>query len=570
MNSKQRFRTRIIGLGVLAGACVLAFSLYSTSIAGYDNYSSKARVQYAKPTTSLFARGSIYFSGKDGGQSAAASVRSGYILFMNPKLLVDPKSAYEALSNYITLDKKMFFAKAQKSGDAYEELANKLDEKAALPIQGLGLKGIGVVQETWREYPGGSLAAHELGLIGQNAASTSVSGRYGLERYYDKILARDGAGSSANIFAQLFSGISSAFSEDRDSGNLVITIEPTVESYLEKVLSQAQTAWNPDEIGGIIMDPYTGEIYAMAARPTFDANDLKSIKSASVLSNPLVEHVYEMGSIMKPLTMSAAFDSGAETINSTYDDLGCLTLNEKKICNYDGKARGVISMQEILSQSLNIGAATIALKTGADEFVRYFTSFGIGSKSGVDLPNEAMPLAANLKNPEDIDIATASYGQGIAVSPIGMARALSIVANGGYLVTPHLVKRIERIDGSVKNIDANKTGPVLRPETVDTVKRMLVTVVDTALAQGRLKKEHYTIAAKTGTAAIADHVNGGYYSDRWLHSFFGFFPAYNPKFIVFLYQVYPKGAKYASETLVKPFDDLATFLLNYYNIPPDR
>ncbi len=200
----------------------------------------------------------------------------------------------------------------------------------------------------------------------------------------------------------------------------------------------------------------------------------------------------------------------------------------------------------------------------------YFSSYGIGFKSGIDLPNEASGLVGNLKNPKDIDVATASYGQGIALSPIQMTRALSVLANGGYLITPRLVTKVEYDDGTSKTIDAVRTGPFLKKQTVEDVTTMLVTVVDTALKQGAIKREHYTVAAKTGTAQIADHVNGGYYSDRYLHSFFGYFPAYNPKFIVFLYQVYPKGAKYASETLTSPFDEIAGFLLDYYNIPPDR
>jgi len=570
MNSKQRFRTRVVGMGMLCAALVLAASLYSTDVIHGGKYSGKAEAQYAKPATTLFARGTIFFSGKDGTQSAAATVGSGYLLYMDPKLVTDPNGSYAALSHFVSLDRGNFLAKASKPNDPYEELLHKLDDATAQSVQALGLPGIFIVPETWRSYPGGSLAAHELGLIGQNAASTTVSGRYGLERSYDKVLTREGAGPSVNMFAQLFSGISSVFSGNDDAGDLVTTVEPTVEAYLEKVLSATQTEWHPDEIGGIIMDPSTGEIYAMSSHPTFDPNDLKSVGSTSVLSNPLLEHVYEMGSIMKPLTMATALDSGAERVDSTYDDVGCMTLDKKKICNYDQKARGVIPMQEILSQSLNIGAATIALKTGAADFSRYFFSYGIGDKSGIDLPNEARPLTDNLKSTKDIDIATASYGQGIAVSPVGMTRLLSIVANGGYIVTPHLVKEIDHPDGSVTKIDDKRVGPVLKPQTIEDVKRMLVTVVDTKLANGTLKKEHYTIAAKTGTAAIADHVNGGYYSDRWLHSFFGFFPAYNPRFIVFLYQVYPKGAQYASETLTKPFDDLATFLINYYNIPPDR
>lgn len=570
MNSKQRFRTRIVSLGILIGAGVLAISLYSTAVLHGDSYATKASAQYSKPMTDLFARGSIFFSGKDGTETAAATVESGYLLYMNPKLVKDAAGAYTALSHVIAVDRKEFMAKASKSNDPYEELQHHLDDPAAQAVRELGIPGVSVAPETWRAYPGGSLAAHELGLIGMNTASSTISGKYGLERSYNSVLSRTGTGSTVNAFAEFFAGLSSALVGSDASGDVVTTIEPTVEAYLEKVLAKTQDEWHPDEIGGIIMDPTTGEIYAMASHPSFDPNDLKAVSSASVLSNPLVEHVYEMGSIFKPLTMATALDSGAEQPDSVYDDVGCLTLDKKRICNYDQRARGVIPMQQILSQSLNVGAATIAMKTGADTFERYFYGFGLNQKTGIDLPNEAKPLADNIKSGKDIDIATASYGQGIAVTPVGMARLLSVLANGGYLVTPHLVKEIDKVDGSVEKIPVQKSGPVLKPETVDEVKHMLVTVVDTALANGTLKRDHYTVAAKTGTAEIADHVHGGYYSDRWLHSFFGFFPAYSPRFVVFLYQIYPKGAKYASETLAKPFDDLTAFLINYYNIPPDR
>jgi len=277
-----------------------------------------------------------------------------------------------------------------------------------------------------------------------------------------------------------------------------------------------------------------------------------------------------MGSIMKPLTMAAALDSGAENPDSTYNDTGTMVVSCKRIANYDGMARGVIPMQEILSQSLNVGAATIALKTGKDKFAAYFDSFGLADKTGIDLPNEANSLTENLKTGRDVEIATAAYGQGIAVSPVGMARALSVLANGGFVVRPHLVKEIDYADGRVEKVAPPESGPVLKPETVKEVTDMLVTVVDTALLKGQIKMDHYSMAAKTGTAQIADLKNGGYYGDRYLHSFFGYFPAYNPRFLVFLYQIYPKGAEYASATLTQPYDDLAKFLIDYYDIPPDR
>mgnify|MGYP001571714249 FL=1 len=318
------------------------------------------------------------------------------------------------------------------------------------------------------------------------------------------------------------------------------------------------------------MEPRTGKIVAMSALPTFDAGNLSGISDVSILSNPLVEHVYEMGSIMKPLTMAIGLDTGAIKPTSTYEDTGTMTIGDKKISNYDGKARGTTVMQEVLSQSLNLGAATIALKVGSEDFKKYFDMFGFGTKTGIDQPNEGTGLLDNLDSALDIEIATAAYGQGVAVSPIAMTRALAVLANGGYAVRPHLVERIEYADGSTTEVPVEKSDRILGQKAVEDTTKMLVRVVDTALKGGDIKMERYTVAAKTGTAQIADPENGGYYTDRYLHSFFGYFPAYDPQFIIFLYHVNPKNARFASETLTKPFQEISRFLITYYDIPPDR
>ena len=577
MNYNQRIRARLVYIGILAAAAVLIVSLYTTQVVKGPSYLAKADKQYIRPNVSLFDRGTIFFSSKDGTKAAAAAVGSGYLIYMNPTQITSPAQTYDALSQYVKLDKADFLAKAVKKGDMYEELVHKVPEDTAGTVKVLTLSGVYVVKETWRTYPGGSIAAHEIGLIGENSTSGSVVGRYGLESSYQDVLGRTGVGSSVNVFAQLFSGVKDAmFGGSADSGDIVTTIDPTTQKYLEQILEKTSEKWKPDEIGGIVMDPKTGEIIAMGSLPSFDPNDTSSVKDAKVFSNPLVEHVYEMGSIMKPLTMAMALDTGVETPTSTYDDTGTLTLNTKKISNYDGRARGVIPMQEILSQSLNVGAATIAMnvehKLGAGTMFKYFNSYGLGQKSGIDEPNEATGIISNLKTGRDIEIATGAYGQGIAVSPVEMVRALSVLANGGHLVTPHMVKEIDHDDGTVKKIDAVKSGPVLKKQSVDEVTAMLVKVVDSVIAKAHpdIHFENYSVAAKTGTAQIADHVNGGYYPDRYLHSFFGFFPAYDPKYIVFFYQIYPKGALYASDTLTDPFSEMTKFLIDYYDVTPDR
>ncbi len=503
MNSKHRLRTRAVYILILCAAGALGSSLYWTQVMNGRTYAAKADNQYVKPAISLFDRGTIFFQSNDGTKAAAATVGSGFLVYMNPALVTSASQAYDALSHYLAIDKADFMARATRKNDRYEEIVHHIDADKAGSIKALSIPGVSVVKETWRLYPGGTLSAHELGLVGENPFG-AVDGRYGLERSYESVLARSGIGSKANVFAQLFSGVrDTVFGGASAEGDIVTTIEPTVERYLQKELQATLDHWHPDEIGGIIIDPKTGEIIAMDSLPTFDPNNTGAAKNVKVFSDPLVENVYEMGSILKPLTMATALDTGAVTPTSTYDDTGTMTLNSKKISNYDGKARGVIPMQEILSQSLNVGAATIALKVGKENFASYFQKFGLGDKTGIDLPNEATGIIGNLKTGRDVEIATAAYGQGIAMSPVNTARALSILANGGHVVTPHLVKQVDMSDGTTKAIPKDIGPSVLKKETVDEVTHMLVTVVDKALHKSAIKIDDDSVAAKTGTAQIA-------------------------------------------------------------------
>jgi cell division protein FtsI/penicillin-binding protein 2 len=285
----------------------------------------------------------------------------------------------------------------------------------------------------------------------------------------------------------------------------------------------------------------------------------------------LVESVFEFGSTMKPLTMAAGIDSGAITATSTYNDKGCSTFDGSKVCNYDLKARGPNTpMQQILSQSLNLGVSYVTTKMGTGTFRNYFQKYGITSETGIDLPNEGTPLVSNLQSPRTVEYITASFGQGIAITPIAMARALATLANHGKVPSPHVGVELRYGNGVPKELSYAPQTQAISPQSAEAVTRMLVTVVDTALANGKVKLPEYSVAAKTGTAQIVDPSTHAYYPDRYLHSFFGYFPAYDPKFIIFLFAKEPKGAQYASETWTSHFMDIVKFLINYYNIPPDR
>jgi cell division protein FtsI (penicillin-binding protein 3)/stage V sporulation protein D (sporulation-specific penicillin-binding protein) len=423
----------------------------------------------------------------------------------------------------------------------------------------------------WRYYPGGSLAARSIGFIGYADDGSELRGKYGLERHYDDVLFQKRQIRSINFFAELFSNLGEmVYKKDGGrTGNIVTTLEPSVSRMLDTILQETNDRYESQLTGAIIMDPRTGEIVAMNAVPSFDLND-RSGATIEQFQNPLVENVYEMGSIIKPLTVAAGIDSGAITSYTTYYDSGQIKLDGFTMSNFDGRGRGTVPMQEILNQSLNTGVAFIAGQMGKDTFRKYFLNYKLGSETGIDLPNEAHGLVDNLNSPREVEYATASFGQGIAMTPMETVRALATLANGGKLVTPHLVKRIEYDDGEVKEVRYPEGVQVLKPETSEEVSRMLTIVVDDALKGGTVALPHHTIGAKTGTAQIPDPVNGGYYDDKYLHSFFGYFPAFDPQFIVFMYTVEPQGVRYASETLTDPFMEITKFLINYYSISPDR
>jgi cell division protein FtsI/penicillin-binding protein 2 len=575
MPKDARIRLRfIVGLICLFGALLIG-RLYELQIVRSDEFVQEAKNQYIASVPNIYKRGSIFFTQKDGKYSSGATTNEGYVIALNPQILLDKEEVYRALSAIIPLDRAQFIEKASKEKDPYEEIAMHIPQDKAFAIKELKISGVQAFREAWRYYPGGSLAAQVLGFVGYQG--NVLTGRYGLESYYNDTLQREGENLYVNFFAELFTNLNKTIFDrsQNDEGDLVLTIEPTVQGYLEKELDRVIEDWHSDQVGGIIMDPKTGEIYAMGVSPSFDLNEYGKTKDQSVFANPLVEDVREMGSIVKPLTMAAGLDAGVVTAATTYNDTGSMTLNSRTFSNHDGRGRGPgTTMQRVLNDSLNTGAAFVESRLGNERFADYMQNkFHLGEETGIDLPGERQGLMSNLTSKRDIEYATASFGQGFAVTPINMCAALATLANGGMTVTPHVVAEIRYESGRVKKITPNHPEQVLKKETTDEITRMLVTVVDKALLGGTVMIPEYSIAAKTGTAQLARprELGGGYYDDRYLHTFFGYFPAYDPQFIIFLYTYYPKnGATFASHTLTMPFIRLTKFLLSYYNVPPDR
>jgi cell division protein FtsI/penicillin-binding protein 2 len=396
-----------------------------------------------------------------------------------------------------------------------------------------------------------------------------IAGRYGLERQFDATLARESNDVYVNFFAEMFSDFKKTVTDGAQfEGDIVTTIDPRTQAYIESMVKGIQQQYSSEKTGAIVINPQNGQVYSMALNPTFDPNNFKDEKSVTVFRNDLVESVYEMGSIIKPLTLAVGIDLNKIHASSTYNDTGSISSDGRTIYNFDKKGRGVITLQYALSKSLNTGFAYVVNKVGNKAIADYFSRFGLGEKTGIDLPNESTGLLDNLKSPRNIEYITASFGQGIAMSPIEVARAFSIIANGGKKIHPHVVKKINYRVGLTKEVTPPEALRIINEGTAEEVKSMMVYNVDNSLLDGKAKNPRYSIGAKTGTAQIAER--GNYAEDRFLHSFVGFLPATNPQFVIFIYTVNPRGVNFASETLAKPFIELTKFLINYYQIPPDR
>ncbi len=569
-NSLPRIRIILIGVGILILSLVIIIRLFMLQVLHHSEYVEKGKKQYSTFQGDAFDRGAIYFTAKDGTRVLAAATTVGYKLAITPKLVAPKKDEiYEKLNAITPIDKATFLQKVARTDDPYEEIAYKLNQDQAQAVRALKFTGVDVFNQSWRFYPGENLASRLLGFVSYQG--DKLSGRYGLERQYDAVLVRNQKQSYSNFFAEVFNTIRGIVSSPgEEEGSLVTTIEPTVQAHIEETLRTMSDKYHPSEVGAIVMNPKNGEIIAMAVLPDYNVNEFNKVDNVSIFNNPIVENVYELGSVVKSLTMSSGLDAGVVTPETTYNDKGYIILNTERINDFDKKARGIVTMQDVLNNSLNTGATFVMQQLGRERFKNYMLSFGIGEKTGVDVPGEVKSLIGNLKITRDLEYATASFGQGIALTPIAAIRAFASLANGGYIITPHVVRAIEHTDGTVHTLSFPEPKQVLKKETTETISRMLTTVIDKGMFGGRAKLAHYSVAAKTGTAQVARPDGKGYYDDIFLHSMFGYYPAYDPQFITLFYIVDPKGVEYALNTLGHSFMDTASFLMTYYEVAPDR
>lgn len=511
--------------------------------------------------------------GAGDNHQAVAINRSYQLLYVVPKEIKDETEGAKiasSLSLALGVPVEPIAEKLNKADDPYEPIAHKLTDDQAAKIKDLGLKGVHFTPENWRFYPAGSFLSHALGFVG--FSGDKQVGQYGLEGYYQKELsgapgllaaAKDAIGRY--IFASDYN-----LEPASDGNSLILTVDQNIQFEVESELKAVFDKWSGEAGTAIVMEPQTGKILAMANLPDFDPNDYSKVKNEDAFRNAAVEKLYEPGSVMKPLTMSAGIDAGRVGPDTTYTDTGSLQIGGYTITNAAEKSYGLSTMTKVLEKSINTGAVFVQRKMGPDVFREYVEKFGLGEKTGIDLGGE---VAGNLgglkKGSPDINFATASFGQGIAITPLELIAALGAIANQGKLMRPYIVDKIVDAGGKETQTKPIVVRQVISPDTASKVTSMLVSTVNNGY--DKIKLKGYDVAGKTGTAQIPDPKTGGYLdSSETIHTFIGWAPASNPKFIILLKIDKPKGINFASNSLAPSFANITRYLLNYYEIPPQE
>jgi cell division protein FtsI/penicillin-binding protein 2 len=324
--------------------------------------------------------------------------------------------------------------------------------------------------------------------------------------------------------------------------------------------------WTPQQATIIVQEPNTGKILALANRPTFNPNNYYDFPTKNFL-NVATQEMFEPGSSFKPITMAIGLDLVKINPDTTYTDTGVVNVSGYEIKNYDLQAHGLKTMTQVLEKSLNTGSMFVQEQIGNEAFLDYLINMGFGQVTGIDLPGESAGDITNLYSGRKINFLTASFGQGIAVTPIQLINAYSMIANGGKLMRPYIVEKIIKENGEEVVTKPEVITIPIGEKTSTKLKSMLVSVVDHGFDRATVKG--YDVAGKTGTAQIAGP-DGGYLEGEFIHDFLGFAPAYNPKFVILIKMEKPQGTTYAADSLSPFFKEITEYLLTYYKVPPTR
>ena len=483
-------------------------------------------------------------------------------LYAIPSRIPDTALAARQLGVFLGRDPAPIRA-ALESGAEWLYVQRWLPEDTANAIAALKIPGLGFQNEPKRLYPNDAIGAAVLGFVNDNG-----DGVNGIEGFYDATL----RGTDGRLVVErdpanrdLAIGLREAVAP-RNGADLVLTIDLVAQTAAERELGAAMKKEHAASGSILVVDPSDGSIRALASAPTYDPAAVR-IADPEALRDRAIAWPYEPGSTMKALTIAAALNEHLVTPSDAYNDVGYTIVGGRRLNNALGKAYGPTTVSQILERSLNAGAAWVGQKLGAQRLSDYFRRFGFGRPTGVDLAGEVSGTLRPLPEWYPVDVGTASFGQGVSVSPLQLAMAYAALANGGTLFRPYVLASRRDADGEHRTAPVAVT-QVVTTETAATLRGMLLSTVDNGIAHNAAISG-FSVAGKTGTAQIASP-DGNYVDDLYVSSFAGYFPADDPKYVVLVVLEKPDSRLLGTVTATDAFKGVAQDILRYARIQPDR
>lgn len=548
---------------IIAVSALVSWRLYDVGIRQHERYVRIAAEQEAGAVNTL-VRGSIYLTDGSGNDYLVATNQRYATLVVTPRAVSRERAS--ELAEWLTLiiggDRDALMAELTSDSTGTRTLARRLTEEQQRAIDELDDSALAVIAEVDRSYPAGTLAADIIGFLGYGSAGRA--GQYGVEAYYEDALT--GTTEVSAVPGRWWDRL--AASDDVPQSrphDLVLTIDKNIQAYAQEVLGNVLRQYRAASGTLIVQEPASGRLLAVADSPSFDPNTYGTAPISSFLDGALL--AFEPGSSFKPVTMAGGLENQVVTPESAFDDDGDVVVDGYTIKNFNEQHFGRVTMTTVLEKSINTGIMYVATLLGPDAFRSAVVTSGFGQPTGIDLPNEAAGTIDNLYSGRKINMLTASFGQGITVTPLQLVNFYSAIANGGRLMRPYVVEEERDGETVVRRSEPEVIGTPMRETTAAKLRTMLVSVVDKGFDKARIAR--YDVAGKTGTAQIAGP-EGGYLENEYNHTFVGFAPASDPRFTILLRMERPRGITFAADSLSPAFRDMALFLLNYYTIPPTR
>ena len=467
-----------------------------------------------------------------------------------PNQIKDKENTAKLISDILGTDYEDMLAHVSKktSIERVHPEGRRLDYETADRISNLRLPGVYLVKESKRYYPFDTSLSHTLGFVGIDNQGLSglelmyndyLTGSYGAIKYYS-----DAKGTRLNL--------SEVYEQPQNGINITLTINSKLQESLERELDNAVSKYNPDGAWGIVMDPNSGEILAIASRPNFSPSNYQNYTIEEINRNMPIWATYEPGSTFKIITLASALEEKVVDLdNDTFNDTGGIMVLGSTLHCWKHGGHGLQTYLQVVENSCNPGFVNLGLKLGKEKLFDYIDKFGFGTKTGIDLNGEASGIIFDINKITDLELATTAFGQGVSVTPIQQITAVSAAINGGILYKPYIVKSLNEPETNSVILENNKqvVRKVISDETSEKVRYALESVVTNGTGRPAFI-DGYRVGGKTGTAQKVK--DGKYMVGNYIVSFMGFLPANNPKVIVYVAVDNAKGVTQYGGTVAAP------------------